>query len=233
MQLGCIRPERVTENIGGVRQETTILHIVKDIPYGMSTQDELLYTFLTRTVDHKGVVRPNRMAILSEGKADLLRQYLDACHQSGVDAINQLGYLDKWRSYGKVADLTPSGRKALGEILGFKRYVESLSEVAKESVEDKKNWQSWMSVAVLLGCAKQLAEELKILYPEMEEEVEMYYTYYDSSYMYYQNMYYRMQEVERKRAEAAEAARDSGSGGSMSSGGGGGSIGGGSGGGSR
>ena len=86
-----------------------------------------------------------------------------------------------------------------------------------------------MVYAMLLGVAKQVMDQLKILYPGQLPQIEQYARYVGCAYSY-DYLLYGAVERESMRAREEQAARFSGSGGKASFGGGGGFLGGGSGG---
>ena len=107
---------------------------------------------------------------------------------------------------------------------GFRKYLEESAQMSERNIWEANLWQEYMVYATLFGCAEDVIEELKRLYPDRLPVFETYHHHYVWCYGYYRGMH----------NSADKAAKDaSGSGGSSSVGGGGGFSGGGVGGGSR
>ena len=138
--------------------------------------------------------------------------------------------LKHWDIPAKLKHLTPSGEKELGELVGFKHYLEDFSLVAERGVQEIPIWQELLSYALLFGIADKLAEQMREVYPQLRAEMEHYNQNVETSYVYSYLLVENMRQAEERRAQEA---RSKGSGGFSSLGGGGGSIGGGHGGGTR
>ncbi|MEG2930110.1 MAG: DUF2207 domain-containing protein, partial [Oscillospiraceae bacterium] len=149
---------------------------------------------------------------------------------TGREYLNKKHCLKRWDSPTKLQYLTENGEKELGELMGFKKYLEDFSLIAERGVKEMPVWKELLSYATLFGIADKVALQMKELYPNIAVEVESYSRsmYTASSYQYI--MYRNMKNAEDRRIQAK---RSSGSGGFASLGGGGGSTGGGRGGGSR
>jgi hypothetical protein len=231
IQLGCLAPvSREEVGLMGRTKEIVSLRLMGSNHREMNEYDEYLYTVLEGAAGPDGVLQPKELPKFAEKNDTLLRNYINKCEEAGRQYLNERRALKRWDMPSKLKYLTPQGRQELGELLGFKRYLEDFSLVDERGVQEMPIWQELLSYALLFGLADRIAEQMRELYPQIEAEIMQYNQTLTAAYSYYHLMYVKMRQAEERREQAA---RSGGSGGFSSLGGGGGSIGGGSGGGTR
>ena len=221
--LGSLEPE------GGAGGADVSLRLAR-APHKGDAYDEALYTFLQAAAGHDGVLQPKELEAFCQQSesGEGLAKFMDQCERDGKLALVRRGCL-KGAVCNSVKDLTATGRRELGELLGLKRYLLDFSLLVERSVNETVLWQDYMVYAMLLGIAKQVMEQLKTLYPAQLPQIEQYTRYVGCAYSY-NCLLYGAVERERDRRREAQARRSGGGGGHASFGGGGGSLGGGSGG---
>ena len=221
--LGSLEPE------GDADDADVSLRLIR-APHNGDAYDEALYTFLQAAAGNDGVLQSKELDALCQQSesAESLARFMDQCERDGKLALVRRGCL-KGAVCDNVKDLTATGRRELGELLGFKRYLLDFSLIAERGVNETFLWQDYMVYAMLLGIAKQVMEQLKALYPGQLPQIEQYTHYVGCAYSY-NCLLYGAVERERERRREEQEARSGGSGGHASFGGGGGFLGGGSGG---
>ncbi|MEG2007633.1 MAG: DUF2207 domain-containing protein [Oscillospiraceae bacterium] len=226
VELNCLEPLS-EEEVGffGKTKETISLRLLPAKRGAMGEYDERLYRVLESAAGGDGILQARELNDFAEVDDELIREYIDDCQAAGEAYLRQKRCFERRSLPTKLKHLSESGRKEIGELLGFKKYLEDFSLIAERGVKELPIWRELLTYAMLFGIADKVAEQLKALYPEILPEVERYDRSVSAVYSYQYLLYNSMKN--------AEAARSSGSGGSASFGGGGGSIGGGSGGGSR
>ena len=231
MELGCLAPVSEQE-IGfmGKTKETVALRLMGSDHNKMNEYDEYLYTVLESAAGADATLQAKELEHFANGNHRLLRAYLQKCESAGRAYLTHKNCLKRWTIPATLRDLTPTGEKELGELMGLKRYLEDFSQVAERGVKEIPIWRELLSYAMLFGIADKVEEQMKELYPELSSELNQYsrnmYTAYSYNYLLYNNMKQAEQSLEQEK-------RSGGGGGFASFGGGGGSIGGGSGGGTR
>ncbi|SDB18250.1 DUF2207 family protein [Eubacterium oxidoreducens] len=199
-----------------------LVHEPKDDPLGLK-----LYNIIKVAAGSDAILQEKELPTYSKKNSSRIRKYITNCSSKGMQYA-----LDKQlsiRKNFKAKQITQKDREELGQILGFKNYLEEFSLISEREMQEVSIWQEYLVFAYLLGIAQEVVKELKKHYPQFISEIE----YYDASiscvYFYHCHTYSAL-----AAAEAAErAAANAGSGGHASFGGGGGSFGGGGGGGSR
>lgn len=231
IQLDCLAP--VTDpNAGfmGKTRETISLRLTRSRHDKMNEFDEYLYTVLESAAGSDGVLQPKELERFANRNDTLLRDYIKKHEITGRAYLNQKRCLKRWKTPARLTDLTPSGEKELGELLGLKRYLEDFSLIAERGVKEIPIWRELLTYAMLFGIADRVSEQMKELYPSLFSELVVYNQSMAAAYSYHYLLYSNMRKAEQEREQAKRSA---GSGGFASIGGGGGSIGGGSGGGTR
>lgn len=231
IDLGCLSP--VTEQeVGfmGKTKEVVNLQLSGTQNGAMNEYDEYLYTVLESAAGSDRILQAKELERFASQNDKLLRNYINKCDSAGRAYLGQKHCFKRWDMPSRLSYLTPTGVKELGELIGFKKYLEDFSLIAERGVKEMPIWRELLSYAMLFGIADKVAEQIKALYPAISSEVTAYnrslYTAYSYHYLLYRNM--KQAEIQR-----IQQKRSSGGGGFASFGGGGGSIGGGSGGGSR
>lgn len=191
--------------------------------------DEYLYTVLKGAAGEDKVLQAKELKKFAGKNDKLFRNYIKKCENEGKKYLNKKQCMKRWNSPARVAYLTPSGEKELGQVIGFKKYLEDFSLIGERGMKELPIWKELLSYAMLFGIADKVAEQMKELYPQIIPQIDVYYHSLFMANSYHYLLYQNMRNAEMRREEA----RISGSGGQASFGGGGGSIGGGSGGGSR
>ena len=74
---------------------------------------------------------------------------------------------DRVKKYNNV--LTEKGRKEKEKWLGFKKYVENYSILDERKAEEVELWDNYMVYATALGVTKNIREQFKMAYPDLEE----------------------------------------------------------------
>lgn len=229
IELGCLSPV-YTQKVGimGKVKENVDLQLLGSQHDRMNEFDEYLYTVLEKAAGPNGVLEARELESFAGSNDEILRKWINKCDSSGRDYLNQKCCLKRMNMPARLNDLTPSGEKELGELLGLKRYLEDFSLVAERGVKEIPVWRELLTYAMLFGIADKVAEQMKKLYPEISSQVVDYtqsvYTAYSYNHLIFSSM---------RAAEQNRELRYSGGGGFASFGGGGGSIGGSSGGGTR
>lgn len=231
IQLGCLSPVE-TQEVGfmGKTKEAVSLRLLGSNHDKMNEYDEYLYTVLEGAAGSDATLQAKELERFASQNDKLLRTYIQKCDSAGRDYLNQRHCLKRWNMPAKLTDLTPTGEKELGELMGLKRYLEDFSLVAERGVKEMPIWRELLSYAMLFGIADQVAEQMKELYPALSSELTDYSQSMVTAYSYHYLLYSNMKKAEEQREQEK---RSDGGGGFVSFGGGGGSIGGGSGGGTR
>jgi uncharacterized membrane protein YgcG len=231
IQLGCLTTME-TQEVGfmGHTRETVSLRLIGSRHDRMNEYDEYLYTVLESAAGSDAILQAKELERFASQNDMLLRTYIEKHESVGRAYLNQKRCMKRWNIPAKLTDLTPSGEQELGELMGFKRYLEDFSLVAERGVKEMPIWRELLSYAMLFGIADRVAEQMKELYPELSLELADYSRNMVTAYSYHHVLYSNMKKAEEQRQQRK---RSVGGGGFASLGGGGGSIGGGSGGGTR
>ena len=225
IHLGYLTAEKTTEvGFFGKEKEVVNLYLIKKSHEIENELDKMLFEILEMAAGEDRILIPEEIKKYSRNYSSFIRSYIRAVDKHTTELLLQMGYW-KPKTIGSVKKLTDEGRKQLGEIFGFKKYLEDFSLIAERGVNELQIWKEILVYAMLLGIADKVSQELKNIYPELTQEVDIYYR----SHIFVSSSYRNVMYNGMRSAESSS----SGSGGSSSSGGGGGSSGGGSGGGSR
>ena len=231
IQLGCLSPVE-TQEVGfmGKTKETVSLRLVGRHHDKMNEYDEYLYTVLESAAGSDAILQAKELERFANQNDRLLRAYIEKYDSAGRAYLNQKHCMKRWNIPAKFTDLTPAGEQELGQLMGFKRYLEDFSLVAERGVKEIPIWRELLTYAMLFGIADQVAEQMKELYPQLSLELNNYSQSMVTAYSYHYLLYSNMKKAEEQRQQEK---RSGGGGGFASFGGGGGSMGGGSGGGTR
>ena len=120
-----------------------------------------------------------------------------------------------------LGGLTAEGKQKLGEVMGYRQYMQDFSLIGERELSEAPVWQEMLIYATLFGVAGTVIEQLKRLYPAQLPVLEQY----DRDLAFLIGCNHGMYTSLRAR-ENEVAARNSGGGGSASFGGGGGFSGG-------
>lgn len=231
IQLGCLSPVE-TRQVGlmGRTKETVNLQLMGCQHDKMNQYDENLYKILEAAAGADGILQAKELERFANRNDKLLRGYIEKHDSAGKAYLKQKQCLKRWNIPAKFTDLTPTGEQELGELLGFKRYLEDFSLIAERGVKEMPIWRELLTYAMLFGIADQVAEQMRELYPALSSELTDYSENMVTATSYHHLLYNNMRKAEEEREQKK---RSGGGGGFASLGGGGGSIGGGSGGGTR
>lgn len=231
IQLGCLTPVE-TQKVGfmGQTKDTISLKLTGSCHDKMNEYDEYLYTVLEGAAGSDAILQPKELERFANQNDKLLRAYIEKHDSAGRAYLSQKHCFKRWNIPAKLKDLTPAGEQELGELMGFKRYLEDFSLVAERGVKEMPIWRELLSYAILFGIADQVADQMKELYPSLSLELDDYSRSIVTAYSYHYLLYSNMKKAEQRREQEK---RSSGGGGFASIGGGSGYIGGGSGGGTR
>lgn len=231
IDLGCLSPVAEQEvGFMGKTKEVVNLQLSGTQSSAMNEYDEYFYTVLESAAGSDRILQAKELERFASKNDKLLRNYINKCDSAGRAYLGQKHCFKRWDMPSKLAYLTPAGVKELGELMGFKKYLEDFSLIAERGVKEMPIWRELLSYAMLFGIADKVAEQIKALYPAISSEVTTYSRSLYTAYSYHYLLYRNMQQAESQRMQQK---RSGGGGGFASFGGGGGSIGGGSGGGSR
>ncbi len=227
MNDGCIQPV-TTEKVGlfGVTAKNTDLQLCRS-PMNDAYAKQL-YDVLKKGMGDDDLITEKEMKKLCKKQPTLLRGFISTTKAAGNSALRANGCF-KRVSPTALSHLSDAGKQQLGELFGFKQYLEDFSLLSEHELNAATVWRELMVYAVLYGIADKVIKEIRELYPEQLEEIDIYDRNTVFVHMYYRSMYSTMVQ----REQEIQAARSSGSGGRASFGGGGGFSGGGSGGGAR
>lgn len=231
INIGCLEPI-IEEEIGflGKTIESVNLRLMGSHHESMNEYDEYLYTVFEVASGADGILQKKELGRYVSTNDKILRHYINKCDIAGKNYLNQCHCLKRWDIPSKLKYLTPEGEKEMGELLGFKKYLEDFSLIAERSIKEMPIWKELLSYAMLFGIADQLAEQMKELYPNIATEVNTYNKSLTMAHSYHYLMVRNLHQAENQREQEK---RTGGSGGFSSHGGGGGFIGGGSSGGTR
>ncbi len=205
-------------------EEVTVLELLRE-PEDPTRQK--LFRMLAGAAGGKECLQETVWKDFSYEHYKYVSQFVSKVKKHGEEIFqNAIGGFVK-KPGNSMEHLSEFGKAELGQVLGFKKYLEENVHMADKSIWEANLWQEYMVYATLFGIADTVIGQLKELFPERAPEVDYYYYH---QYHYCNGYYHHMHEsVERAEADA----RAEGDGGSTSIGGGGGFSGGGSGGGSR
>ncbi len=172
-----------------------------------------------------GVLEEKELERYSAKHYTELRKFIDKVKENGESAFCTLGGFSDGIS-NRIKSLTDAGKAELGELCGFKKYLDEFTLIDERDVAQVDIWQEYLVYATLFGIADRVIEQLKKIYPDYIEQIDDYSRRVSTVRVYHLSMYRSMIAAEQK-------ARSAGSGGRASFGGGGGFSGGGVGGGSR
>ncbi len=182
-----------------------------------------LFYLLAAAADGTGVLREKALEDYAYEHYEEIEAFIKDTKKNGETAFKNKGGFIK-NSGSRIKHLSNTGKSELAQVAGFRKYLEESAQMSERNIWEANLWQEYMVYATLFGCAEDVIEELKRLYPDRLPVFETYHHHYVWCYGYYRGMH----------NSADKAAKDaSGSGGSSSVGGGGGFSGGGVGGGSR
>ncbi|MEG1430069.1 MAG: DUF2207 domain-containing protein [Oscillospiraceae bacterium] len=231
IDLGCLAPVSEEETgFFGKTKETISLRLAGSNHAAMDEFDEYLYSVLEAAAGPDGVLQERELEKFAEKNDTLLRNYIRRCEEAGRAYLTRKDAFTRWSSPSKLQYLTESGEQELGELMGFKRYLEDFSLIDERGVQEMPIWREMLSYAMLFGIADRVSAQLAELYPSMLPELTIYNQRIYAAGSYQMLLYHNMRNAEMAREQEK---RSGGSGGFASMGGGGGSMGGGSGGGSR
>ncbi|WP_457941805.1 DUF2207 family protein [Caproiciproducens sp. LBM24188] len=80
--------------------------------------------------------------------------------------------------------LTVKGEQDLGLWNGLKKYMLEFSRMKEYSVPQLPLWEEYLVYATMMGISKQVCSQLKMVYPELNDETYLN-TYWGNSYLYY------------------------------------------------
>lgn len=231
LDLGCLSSVIAEESgLMDGSKEVVNLRLMGSQHGKMNEYDEYLYTVLESAAGADGVLQSKELERFANTNDKVLRNYINKCSSAGKSYLNQRHCFKRWDMPSKLKYLTPQGEKELGELLGFRKYLEDFSLIAERGIKEIPIWKELLSYAMLFGIADRLARQMKELYPDISADVSAYSQSLFTAYSCYDRMICNMRQAEQRREQEKRAG---GSGGFSSLGGGGGSIGGGSGGGTR
>ena len=211
--LGSLEPEYV-----GSDKDKVVLRLVRE-PHNGDIYDETIYTFLQGAAGSDGILQPHELELFCHNPrhAKTLNSILDKCMNDGKMNLVRRGCLNGSK-LKKEKDLTPKGEAELKEALGLKRYLQDFSLLAEREVHEIAIWQEYMVYAMLFGIAKEVLRQIKVLYPEQLEEIEMYQRNIYTSIRYNTAMYGAVEK--QRQAQYGSGGHASFSGGGGFSGGG-------------
>lgn len=53
--------------------------------------------------------------------------------------------IERWEIPARLVDLTPAGEKELGELMGFKRYLEKFSLISERNIKEMPIWRELLN----------------------------------------------------------------------------------------
>lgn len=219
---GSILPltEEIIGLFGGIKQSVNL----KLIQEPEKEAEKRLYRVLIAAAGEDGILQERELEKYAYKNCDAVKELIDATKSDGENTfISAGGFSDG--AGNRVRDLSESGKAALAEVMGLKKYLDEFSLISERSITETSIWKDYMVYATLLGIAEKVIKQLEKICPEKITEFETYNRNVVIANSYYHSIY--------RSAQRAQAARSEGSGGRASFGGGGGFSGGGSGGGSR
>lgn len=80
--------------------------------------------------------------------------------------------------------LSAAGEYDYGVWHGLKKYMLEFSRMKEYSVPQLTLWEEYLVYATMMGISKQVCEQLRLVYPELNDETYMN-TYFGGSYLYY------------------------------------------------
>lgn len=190
-----------------------------------TTPERKLFYILADAADGTGVLREKALDDYAYKHYEEIEEFLEETKSNGREALQNKGGFVK-NPGGRIKHLTETGKSELAQVVGLRKYLEESAQMSERDIWEANLWQEYMVYATLFGCAEDVIEQLKRLYPDRLPVFETYHHHYLWCYGYYHGMHNSVDK-------AAQDAAASGSGGSSSIGGGGGFSGGGVGGGSR
>ncbi len=231
IMLGCLSLVS-TQEVGlmGKTKETVSLRLMGTRHSEMNEYDEYLYTVLEGAAGSDAVLQAKELERFANQNDKLLRAYIQKQDSAGRIYLNQKHCMSSWNTPARLTDLTPTGEKEFGELIGLKQYLQDFSLIAERGIKEISVWRELLTYAMLFGIAEQVAGQMKELYPQIASELTEYSQSMITAYSYHHLLFNSMRKAELQREQEQ---RSGGGGGFSSIGGGGGSIGGGSGGGTR
>ncbi|MEG0020465.1 MAG: DUF2207 domain-containing protein, partial [Oscillospiraceae bacterium] len=188
IDLGCLSPDS-EEEVGfmGKTKETTNLRLMGTGHGAMNEYDEYLYTVLEGAAGKDGVLQPKELGRFADQHDELLQNYILKCEGDGKKYLNEKHCLTRWTLPSQLKYLTSNGKKELGELMGFKKYLEDFSLIAERGVKEVPIWKEMLSYAMLFGIADKVAQQMKDMYPNISTEIASYnqtvYTAYSYQYL--------------------------------------------------
>ncbi|MBP3578338.1 MAG: DUF2207 domain-containing protein [Lachnospiraceae bacterium] len=221
MNKNCLEL-RETADTFGTAEPKLELHLIAEPD---TAPERKLFYILAAAADGTGVLKEKALEDYSYEHYEEIEKFIKDTKKNGETAFrNKWGFVKT--SGSRIKHLSETGRSELAQVVGLKKYLEESAQMSERDIWEANLWQEYMVYATLFGCAEDVIEQLKRLYPDRLPVLDTYHHRYVWCYGYYHGMH---NSVDR----AAQDAAASGSGGSSSVGGGGGFSGGGAGGGSR
>ena len=81
-------------------------------------------------------------------------------------------------------NLTVKGEQDLGAWQGLKKYMLEFSRMKEYGVPQLALWEEYLVYATMMGISKHVCEQLKMVYPELNDETYVN-TWFGNSYLYY------------------------------------------------
>lgn len=219
MNRGEIAPI-TEENIGifGKIKESVSIRLIRQPADPVCAN---LYAILESAAGVDGILQEKELEKYTYRNYSALDRFMELARMQGSRSFSANGgFLG--RPSSRITHLSDTGKNALGQVVGFKKYLQEFSLIDERELQELSVWKSFMVFAMLLGIADQVEKQLKKLYPNSAQELSTLNRHVIICHSYHRTMY-----------RSYQSARSGGSGGHSSIGGGGGFSGGGFGGGSR
>ena len=221
MNKNCLEL-RETADTFGTAEPKLELHLLAEPD---TAPERKLFYILAAAADGTGVLKEKALEDYSYEHYEEIEKFIKDTKKNGETAFrNKWGFVKT--SGSRIKHLSETGRSELAQVIGLKKYLEESAQMSERDIWEANLWQEYMVYATLFGCAEDVIEQLKRLYPDRLTVLDTYHHHYLWCYGYYHGMHNSVDK-------AVKDAAASGSGGSSSIGGGGGFSGGGAGGGSR
>lgn len=219
------------ERLFGKDKTTMELHFMRDEEGSMTPAEAGLWRMLRQAAGRDAVLEDSELLRWAKAHDETFLAWSDALEADANEALLAHGYLEE-KTSGRILRLTSreiseQGQDLVDRLLQYKNYMTDFTLLNERGTGEVILWRELLIWAAFYGIADQVAKELAIVLPEVQEALSM-----DLTDLY---LLHTLGHNLQSTAMAADVVSNasSGFGGGSFMGGGGGSFGGGGGGGVR
>lgn len=232
------RIEIIPQEVGVFKKRKEMVIQLVGSPTAESSEIEKdFWDMLEEAADRDGVIEEGDLSKWAQRNHRTLSQLEENLMEDSKEFLISQGYLTERIEKGLVffsipiVEMTTNGEALFDKILQYDNFLENVSDVkvAKEEMEQIKDWDQFMIWSCLLGYGEDIVEKLQNHFPEVWADTVYIHPYYGwHGHMYGYRTQFRQGYSRGQSSSSSSGSFSSGSSGGSFGGGGGGSMGGGS-----